>query len=311
MTGTDAAAEVARGRKLLVGLAALFFVPLAFSFYLYYLGGWRPAGTTNPGELISPARPLATAPFTLPDGATPARGDLLTGKWTLMYIGDGTCAADCQKALWVMRQTRQLLAEDIRNHIVQRPWAVVLPVYQHAVVVPRTIDRVCTIIPHPNAVVVGIDHRDVVKCERAATLIPGEIIRAGGGIRGKYNNLAFLLCGSYNLLLNARISGPRNGERLDFFPFGCRSQVVVGRRLRNAPILWRFLRVRAVRSDFFRGHVVGPNHLLPLNLGQTQTGGDTNGETEHMHGKRFQFRQAEVRFVWQRLVLLLHSTGSI
>jgi cytochrome oxidase Cu insertion factor (SCO1/SenC/PrrC family) len=118
MTGTDAAAEVARGRKLLVGLAALFFVPLAFSFYLYYIGGWRPAGTTNHGELISPARPLATAPFTLPDGATPARGDLLTGKWTLMYIGDGACAADCQKALWVMRQTRQLLAEDMSR--VQR-----------------------------------------------------------------------------------------------------------------------------------------------------------------------------------------------
>ena len=113
MTGTDAAAEVARGRKLLVGLAALFFVPLAFSFYLYYIGGWRPAGTTNHGELISPARPLVTAHFTLADGTTPARADLLNGKWTLMYIGDGACAADCQKTLWVMRQTRLLLAENM------------------------------------------------------------------------------------------------------------------------------------------------------------------------------------------------------
>ena len=35
-----------------------------------------------------------------------------------MYIGDGACATDCQKALWVMRQTRQLLAEDMSR--VQR-----------------------------------------------------------------------------------------------------------------------------------------------------------------------------------------------
>ena len=118
-TGTEAQADIGRGRRALLGLAALFFVPLAVSFYLYYVGGWRPAGGTNHGELISPAQPLRTAPFTLADGVTPARADAFRGKWSLVYIGDGSCASeDCRKALWVMRQTRLLLAEDMSR--VQR-----------------------------------------------------------------------------------------------------------------------------------------------------------------------------------------------
>jgi hypothetical protein len=39
-------------------LIALFFVPLAFAFIMYYGFDWRPAGTTNKGDLITPARPL-------------------------------------------------------------------------------------------------------------------------------------------------------------------------------------------------------------------------------------------------------------
>lgn len=111
--GFDKAAQ-ARGRRLLLGVAALFFVPLALSFWLYYAGGWRPAGTTNKGELITPARPLENVPFTLPDGTTSARADLLKNKWTLLHFGSGRCATEeCRHALWVMRQTRQLLAADM------------------------------------------------------------------------------------------------------------------------------------------------------------------------------------------------------
>lgn len=112
-TGLDDKAAQARGRRTLLGLAALFFLPLALSFWLYYQGGWRPSGTTNKGELVSPARPLLDVPFTLPDGTTSARANLFKGKWTLLYIGDGRCGEDCRKALWTMRQTRQLLAEEM------------------------------------------------------------------------------------------------------------------------------------------------------------------------------------------------------
>lgn len=111
-------ADVARGRRTLLGLAALFFVPLMVSFWLYYAGGWRPEGTTNNGELITPVRPLEDVAFTLPDGTTSARAGLLRDKWTMVYVGSGACNEACQRALWTMRQTRLLLGEDMQR--VQR-----------------------------------------------------------------------------------------------------------------------------------------------------------------------------------------------
>jgi len=111
-------ADIARGRRTLLGLAALFFVPLMISFWLYYSGGWRPEGTTNNGELITPVRPLEDVAFTLPDGTTSARAGLLRDKWTMVYIGSGACNDACQRALWTMRQTRLLLGEDMQR--VQR-----------------------------------------------------------------------------------------------------------------------------------------------------------------------------------------------
>jgi hypothetical protein len=89
---------------MLLGLLALFMAPLAFAFWLYYWSDWRPAGTTNYGELIAPVRPLA--PLSLPraDGSA---GDeqLFHGKWSLVVIADGRCDNRCQQLLVYTRQT--------------------------------------------------------------------------------------------------------------------------------------------------------------------------------------------------------------
>jgi cytochrome oxidase Cu insertion factor (SCO1/SenC/PrrC family) len=102
----------ARNLRTVLALAALFLLPVAASFWLYYGVGWRPAGRTNHGELIEPARPLPAASFPATDG----RGvvsNVFSGQWTLVYIGNGACDSACQHALYVMRQTRAGLNNDM------------------------------------------------------------------------------------------------------------------------------------------------------------------------------------------------------
>lgn len=107
-----------RSRAQVWIVVALFFAPLALAFLLYYGGaGWRPAGSTNHGELISPARPLPSVALPTPDGALlPAES--WRGKWTLLYVGDGRCDGRCRAALTLMRQTRLALNKDMTR--VQR-----------------------------------------------------------------------------------------------------------------------------------------------------------------------------------------------
>lgn len=123
---TDAGSRELRSRNLrtLAVLAALFFVPLLASAWLYYGTSWRPGGHINHGELIQPPRPLPrvelprialageSAGKTARElaGADPT---LFRSTWTLVYIGDGTCDASCRATLYVMRQTRLALGTDM------------------------------------------------------------------------------------------------------------------------------------------------------------------------------------------------------
>ena len=88
-------------KRTLIILCALFFVPLASSFILYYGIGWRPAGGTNHGELLVPVRQM-------PPAAEP-----LLKKWALVYVGDGGCDTDCEQALVFARQMRLMLNKEM------------------------------------------------------------------------------------------------------------------------------------------------------------------------------------------------------
>jgi hypothetical protein len=107
----------AKGRRTLLLLAAVFLLPVAVAFTLYYGKLWRPADSASKGQLIEPARPLNVAGLRHPDG-TPAAATEVTGKWTLLYIGDGRCDAACERALVFGRQTRLALNNEMTR--VQR-----------------------------------------------------------------------------------------------------------------------------------------------------------------------------------------------
>lgn len=104
-------------RGVLLLLVLLFFAPLLLAFVLYYGSGWRPTGRTNHGVLIEPARTLprvtlpqialapGAAPGAAPGGDALAAADVLTGKWSLVYVNSGDCSADCRDTLYFMRQT--------------------------------------------------------------------------------------------------------------------------------------------------------------------------------------------------------------
>jgi cytochrome oxidase Cu insertion factor (SCO1/SenC/PrrC family) len=118
---TRPAGHPLRSRKQVYILIGVFFAPLILAFLLYYGLGVRPSGSTNKGDLIHPAVPL-------PEVTLPSLGDqqlpanILRGKWTMVFIGDGACDNRCREALTLMRQTRLALNDDISR--VQRLFLV-------------------------------------------------------------------------------------------------------------------------------------------------------------------------------------------
>jgi cytochrome oxidase Cu insertion factor (SCO1/SenC/PrrC family) len=105
-----------RNFRTVFALAALFLLPLLLSFWLYYGVHWRPQGTASHGALIVPAQPLPDV--TLTDAAGVPASHIFSGKWSLVYVGDGACDANCRTTLFFMRQTRLSLNNEMTR--VQR-----------------------------------------------------------------------------------------------------------------------------------------------------------------------------------------------
>jgi hypothetical protein len=133
----DRNAHDRRQRRILIGLALMFFAPLGLSFYLYYGKSWRPGGRVNAGELIAPARPLPSLALPLAGTAnanananatttststststSETNPQFLKGKWTLLYVQRGRCDDECRRHLYDTRQVR--LALDREMNRVQR-----------------------------------------------------------------------------------------------------------------------------------------------------------------------------------------------
>ncbi len=102
---------VRQGRIQLLGIVAVFVVPLLVAAAWYFSGArGAPTASVN-GELIDPPRPLK--PFELGRKSDEAF-DLadMRGHWTLLQTVGGTCDTACRERLYYTRQIHDALAQD-------------------------------------------------------------------------------------------------------------------------------------------------------------------------------------------------------
>jgi hypothetical protein len=149
-----------RNLRTLAALAGAFGLPLVLAFFTYYATGWRPTARVNHGRLIVPARPLPAlalprvsldaasgAASAAPGAATPAAAagtvSPFRTRWSLVYVGDGACDRSCRDALYVMRQTRLSLNNDMTR--IERVFLAV----------PDCCDREFLAREHPGLLVVN------------------------------------------------------------------------------------------------------------------------------------------------------------
>jgi hypothetical protein len=187
MTSPDPRA-VRRGRRQLLALAALFFVPLAVAFWMYYgPAGWRPSGDASKGDLIDPARPLAEIALPTMDGSATTPG-FLRGKWSMVYVGDGASDERCRGALYLMRQSHIALIKDMDR--VQRVFLVT----------GNCCDRAFLVAEHPDLIVARVEDA------ASATLL--EPFPVYGGVPPAAGGRVYLVDPLGNLLMSYAPDAP-------------------------------------------------------------------------------------------------------
>ncbi len=99
-----------RGRIQLVALAAMFFGPALLAWAMV-VTDWRPAGTTNHGELIQPPVRQDTEGWYTRDGValTPR---WFRGQWSWLVPVEGDCGKTCAALLDELRRVRLALDKD-------------------------------------------------------------------------------------------------------------------------------------------------------------------------------------------------------
>ena len=108
---TTAALTLNPARRAILLVTTLLAMPFAVAFGLYWFE-WRPTTLGNHGELIQPTLPLPESGLDNADGR-PLPTAELRGKWTLVLISKGPCAAICQQHLQQMRQVQVSLNKEM------------------------------------------------------------------------------------------------------------------------------------------------------------------------------------------------------
>lgn len=117
---------LSRDKKVLLALAAIFFIPLMVAWIWFYnVDAFRPGGSVANGDLIQPVRVLGEFSFPRIDVDGEVTDASLHGRWAMVYIGGATCEERCRQSLYEMRQVHTALG---RNSVrMQRVYLLVEP----------------------------------------------------------------------------------------------------------------------------------------------------------------------------------------
>lgn len=103
---SDNNTQTKRSRNMILLLAAVFLLPMLIAWVLIYsVDDWGVKDTRNKGDLVRPAKPLQ--PFTLMRHEGESFGlDDIKKKWSIVYIGNGSCGETCESVIYKTRQVR-------------------------------------------------------------------------------------------------------------------------------------------------------------------------------------------------------------
>jgi cytochrome oxidase Cu insertion factor (SCO1/SenC/PrrC family) len=91
-----------KNRIILLTIFAIALVPLLVAIGMK-VSGWRPARTTNYGQLIQPAKPLTDVELVRRTGEHLRLQDL-RHRWLLVTFSKGACIGVCARSIYKMRQ---------------------------------------------------------------------------------------------------------------------------------------------------------------------------------------------------------------
>ena len=102
-----------RSRLWLIFVLGVFAAPLAIAWLILgVFPDWAPKGKVNHGELVTPARPLPS--FQLQTLSGEALDEtFFRGKWTIVYLAQGSCDRPCVERLYNIRQVRLAQGKNI------------------------------------------------------------------------------------------------------------------------------------------------------------------------------------------------------
>ncbi len=102
-----------RSRLSLIIVLGMFAVPFALAWLVVTVfPEWAPKGRVNHGELIEPVRPLPSFQLKTLSG-DPLDETFFRGKWTIVYLAQGSCDRSCVEQLYNIRQVRLAQGKNI------------------------------------------------------------------------------------------------------------------------------------------------------------------------------------------------------